>query len=86
MVRCDLLVTEATFGLPVFQHPKPAEEIKKLLTSLATNSDRPHIWRVRACKSQRVIKLLREAGYEEPIYLHGAQEKLCDIINHRELI
>ena len=24
LVRCDLLVTEATFGLPVFQHPQPA--------------------------------------------------------------
>ena len=23
LVQCDLLVTEATFGLPVFQHPKP---------------------------------------------------------------
>ena len=25
LVRCDLLVTEATFGLPVFQHPDPLE-------------------------------------------------------------
>ena len=23
LVECDLLVTEATFGLPVFQHPDP---------------------------------------------------------------
>jgi putative mRNA 3-end processing factor len=79
LVRCDLLVTEATFGLPVFQHPQPAEEIKKLLASLATNSDRPHVIGAYALgKSQRVIKLLREAGYEEPIYLHGAQENLCE--------
>ena len=27
LVECDLLVTEATFGLPVFQHPHPKLEI-----------------------------------------------------------
>ena len=27
-------------------------------------------------KAQRVIALLREAGYDEPIYLHGAMEKI----------
>ncbi|HTO27793.1 MAG TPA: MBL fold metallo-hydrolase, partial [Devosia sp.] len=27
LVECDLLVTEATFGLPVFQHPHPSIEI-----------------------------------------------------------
>src|SRR5436190_23621388 len=31
LVPCDLLVTEATFGLPVFQHPDPAAEIGRLL-------------------------------------------------------
>src|SRR5215217_26626 len=25
-VACDLLITEATFGLPVFQHPDPKDE------------------------------------------------------------
>ncbi len=28
-------------------------------------------------KTQRVIKLLREAGYDRPIYIHGALETLC---------
>ena len=28
-------------------------------------------------KAQRVIALLREAGYDETIYLHGALQKLC---------
>ncbi len=30
-VRCDVFVTEATFGLPVFRHPSPEGEIEKLL-------------------------------------------------------
>src|SRR5690606_39992388 len=33
LVPCDLLVTEATFGLPVFQHPHPAEERSEEHTS-----------------------------------------------------
>ena len=33
-VPCDVFVTEATFGLPVFVHPPDAEEIGKLLNSL----------------------------------------------------
>ncbi|MGA8769346.1 MAG: MBL fold metallo-hydrolase, partial [Rhodomicrobium sp.] len=35
LVPCDVFVTEATFGLPVFCHPDPQAEIEKLLTSLA---------------------------------------------------
>ena len=78
LVQCDLFVTEATFGLPVFQHPKPQNEIRRLLASIATKRDRCHVIGAYALgKAQRVIKLLREAGYDAPIYLHGAQDKLC---------
>ena len=34
LVNCDTLITEATFGLPIFQHPDPKEEIKKLINSV----------------------------------------------------
>lgn len=79
LVQCDLLVTEATFGLPVFQHPDPRQEIEKLLHSVHKNPGRCHVIGAYALgKTQRVIKLLREAGYESPIYLHGAHVKLCD--------
>ena len=43
LVRCDILVTEATFGLPVFQHPKPQDEIRRLLKSVGDNSQRAHL-------------------------------------------
>jgi putative mRNA 3-end processing factor len=32
-VACDVFVSEATFGLPVFIHPPDGEEIAKLLQS-----------------------------------------------------
>src|SRR5437868_4777383 len=73
LVKCDLLVTEATFGLPVFQHPKPADEIARLLRSIASFPDRAHVIGCYALgKAQRVISLIRESGYDAPIYLHGA--------------
>ena len=79
LVPCDLFVTEATFGLPVFQHPEPQAEIAKLLAAMQTHPERAYVIGAYALgKAQRVIKLVREAGYQEPVYLHGALTNLCD--------
>jgi putative mRNA 3-end processing factor len=76
-VRCDVFITEATFGLPVFRHGDPGAEIAKVLRSLAVFPERPHmIGAYSLGKAQRVIALLRAAGYERPIYLHGAVEAI----------
>jgi putative mRNA 3-end processing factor len=80
VVTCDVFITEATFGLPVFRHPPDDEEIGKVLRSLALFPDRAHLIGVYALgKCQRVIMLLRRAGYDRPIYIHGALETLCDL-------
>jgi putative mRNA 3-end processing factor len=77
---CDVFITEATFGLPVFRHPPDTHEIGKLLHSVRLFPERCHLVGVYALgKCQRVIALLREAGYEEPIYLHGALIGLTDL-------
>jgi putative mRNA 3-end processing factor len=77
-VACDLLITEATFGLPVFQHPDPKDEIARLLKSVAAQPERSHLIGCYALgKAQRVIALLRDAGWDRPIYLHGAMIRLC---------
>jgi putative mRNA 3-end processing factor len=84
LIACDLLVTEATFGLPVFQHPRPADEIARLLRSVASFPERAHVIGCYALgKAQRVISLLRESGYDAPIYLHGAMIRLCDLYVER---
>jgi putative mRNA 3-end processing factor len=84
LVKCDLLVTEATFGLPVFQHPRPSDEIARLLRSVAAFPDRAHVVGCYALgKAQRVISLLRESGYDDPIYLHGAMIRLCALYEER---
>ncbi|MFZ1470457.1 MAG: ligase-associated DNA damage response exonuclease [Paracoccaceae bacterium] len=77
-VPCDTFVTEATFALPVFRHPDPADEIGRLLLSVAAFPDRAHLIGVYALgKAQRVIMLLRLAGWDGPVYVHGALENLC---------
>jgi len=79
VVRCDVFITEATFALPVFRHPDPADEIDRLLKSAAAFPERTHLVGAYALgKAQRVIRMLRDRGYERPIYIHGALARLCD--------
>jgi len=84
LVPCDILVTEATFGLPVFQHPRPQDEIGRLLKSVADEPQRSHLVGAYALgKAQRVMRLLRDAGYDRPIYLHGAMVELTRLYEAR---
>jgi putative mRNA 3-end processing factor len=77
-VPCDVFISEATFGLPVFRHPDDAGEIARLLRAVAQFPERTHLVGAYALgKAQRIIRLLREAGWERPIYLHGALERMC---------
>lgn len=80
LVPCDVFVTEATFALPVFRHEPAAAEAHKLIRSLQAQPDRTHLVGAYGLgKCQRVIKLVREAGYDRPIYLHGAMVSMCDL-------
>ncbi|ANK79579.1 MAG: DNA ligase-associated DEXH box helicase [Rhizobiales bacterium NRL2] len=80
VVPCDVFVTEATFGLPVFRHPPDADEIAKLLASIQRFPERTHLLGVYALgKCQRVIRLIREAGFDQTIHLHGALQNLCKL-------
>jgi putative mRNA 3-end processing factor len=77
VVPCDVFITEATFGLPVFRHGDAADEVKKLLASVALFPERAHLVGAYSLgKAQRVIALIRAAGYDAPIYLHGAMDKI----------
>jgi putative mRNA 3-end processing factor len=72
-VECDVFVTEATFGLPVFRHGRADAEARKLIASIASEPGRAHMLGVYGLgKCQRMIKLLRLEGFDAPIYLHTA--------------
>ncbi len=75
--RCHVYVSEATFALPVFRHPDDRSEIAKLLASVRQFPERAHVVGAYSLgKAQRVIALLREAGYDAPVYIHGAMDRL----------
>jgi putative mRNA 3-end processing factor len=79
-VPCDVFVTEATFALPVFRHPDPAAEIARLLASVALFAERTHVVGCYSLgKTQRLIVLLREAGWDRPIFMHGALAPMCAV-------
>src|SRR5271167_2145041 len=82
--KCDVFVTEATFALPVFRHPPAGQEIARLLASLALFPERTHVVGCYALgKCQRLIALLRAAGWDAPIWLHGALVAMCDVYRAR---
>jgi putative mRNA 3-end processing factor len=80
VLPCDVFVTEATFGLPVFRHPPLMQEVEKLLRSLTQFPEQTHLIGAYALgKAQRLMALIRQAGYDRPIYIHGALETLTQL-------
>jgi len=78
-IPCDVFITEATFGLPVFVHPPADREAAKLLESVRLFPERAHLVGCYALgKTQRLIAVLRGLGYDAPIYLHGALIPVCE--------
>jgi putative mRNA 3-end processing factor len=79
-VACDVFVTEATFGLPVFRHERADHEVRRLIASIVAQPDRAHLLGVYGLgKCQRMIKLLRQEGFDRPIYLHTALVALTQL-------
>ncbi len=63
LVTCDLFVTEATFGLPVFRHEPAEKEARRLIASMAANPERTHLLGAyNLGKCQRMIALVRAGG------------------------
>ena len=76
-VPCDIFITEATFGLPVFRHPETGSEIDRLLHRLRSDPRRCVLVGAYALgKAQRIICELRKRGHQDAIYFHGAIERL----------
>jgi putative mRNA 3-end processing factor len=77
VLRCDAFISEATFGLPVFRHPDARHEVARLIDSCRAFPDRAHLVGAYSLgKAQRMMALIREAGWDRPIHLHGAMEKI----------
>jgi putative mRNA 3-end processing factor len=79
-VPCDIFITEATFGLPVFRHPDTGSEVDRLIARLHAEPGRCILVGAYALgKAQRLITELRGRGHHDLIYYHGALERLCHL-------
>ncbi len=68
----------------MFRHGDAADEVKKLLASVALFPERAHLVGAYSLgKAQRVIALLRAAGYDAPVYLHGAMDAITQYYESR---
>src|SRR5690606_29871127 len=66
------------------RHGDAASETGKLLASVALFPERAHLVGAYSLgKAQRVIAMVRAAGYDAPIYLHGAMEKVTQYYRSR---
>ena len=78
-LRCDVLITECTFGLPVYQWPDPADVADEINAWWAKNAEAGRtsiLFAYALGKAQRVLALL-DASIG-PIYTHGAVEQMTD--------
>ena len=76
LVPCDVFITEARFGLPVFRHPPVRDEIARVPRVAALFPELAHLVGVYALgKAQRVMALIRAAGHDALIYLHGRSSR-----------
>lgn len=81
-LTCDVLVTEATFGLPVYVWDAPSQVADRMLAWWRSDPHRPSLLYGYAFgKAQRLLAELaaaaqRSGGPLRPIYLHGAVDAL----------
>lgn len=79
VVPCNVFITEATFGLPIYQWQPGAETCRQIYEWWQQDSDRPSLLFCYAFgKAQRVLSELRQFS-DRPVYVHGAIHALTEI-------
>ncbi|HEX7037585.1 MAG TPA: ligase-associated DNA damage response exonuclease [Pseudomonadales bacterium] len=81
VVPCDVFVTEATFALPVFRWEHPRSVVEQILDWWASNRAAGRcsmLFCYSLGKAQRLLAELADEAFE-PVYLHGALERLTSI-------
>jgi len=76
-VPCDVLITEATFGLPIYRWQDGAAIAQQILSWWKGDPSRASILFCYAFgKAQRLMAELNAIGVEEEVLLHGAVEAI----------
>jgi len=78
-VRSDVLIGEATFGLPIYQWRPTGEVVGEMIAWWREAPERPSVLFCYAFgKAQRLLAELHAAGVEEEVLLHGAVQALIE--------
>ena len=78
-VAADVLITEATFGLPIYRWRSGAAVATEILAWWRAAPDRPSLLLCYAFgKAQRVLAELQRLGVEEEVLLHGSVQRLME--------
>ena len=75
VVRCDVFVTECTFGLPIYRWPDTTDVAREILQwreECAANGEVAMLYCYALGKSQRVLAEIAALGDDQPVWLHGA--------------
>ncbi|MEB3357781.1 MAG: ligase-associated DNA damage response exonuclease [Synechococcales bacterium] len=79
VVPCDVFVTEATFGLPIYRWDAGREVVRRIYDWWQSDPERPSILFCYAFgKAQRVLSELTQFT-DQPVYVHGAIQVLTEI-------
>jgi putative mRNA 3-end processing factor len=85
-VRADVMITEATFGLPVYRWQPGAEVARQIEAWWRQAPQRPSLLFCYAFgKAQRVLAELHAIGVREEVLLHGAVESLMPAYRQRQI-
>jgi putative mRNA 3-end processing factor len=78
-LRCDVLVTEASYALPIFRWDDPREVMRDIFEWWQGNSGRASLLFCYVLgKAQRILAGLAELT-DRPVYVHGALEPITRI-------
>ncbi len=78
-VQADLLISEATFGLPIYHWKPTAAVVADVIAWWRSAPDRPSLLLCYAFgKAQRLLAELHAAGVEDEVLLHGAVQALME--------
>ena len=76
-VQADVLISEATFGLPIYRWQSGAAVAAEIVAWWRSAPDRPSVLFCYAFgKAQRVLAELHQLGVRDEVLLHGAVDRL----------
>ena len=73
-MRCDVLITEATFGMPIYRWRSGEQVAKEIHAWWSSDRNGPSCCSATPSAKPNALAELKAIGVEEEVLLHGAVE------------